>query len=100
MKSKQIEIYNQIREKYPNPKIANDCDLGKGDYCVGGACTLFTGDTSRIPLGYRINEALIKLNPCFDMDSNVGRLIYQTNDKGDFEGAWELVKQALIQNHD
>lgn len=94
--SEQIQKYRKIRKLYPNPKRASL--VGHGDYCVGGACVLYTNGTNSIPLPETINQALIKLNPKVT-SGYYGREIMENNDMENFNEAWDLVRKALVSGH-
>ena len=91
----------EIRKAYPNPEMARGCGGHQaGDrrhYCVGGALVKFLGNEDKHShfngfCLHCIGESLIEANPNVKM----GQFPFTSrNDRGDFEGAWQALKEAL-----
>jgi len=91
-------LTTEIRSKYPHPVKSENNLNDPGCYCVGGACTLHAGYGIRFPLSNEIANAILKYNKSvnYEQAKVYGMCIVELNDKGNFDGAWEILNLALI----
>ncbi len=84
----------EIRKAYPNPSTV--AERKEDSYCVGGAFMQFIGIDAKFPTG-NLFHVLQCTNPNLraSMHIQAGMKIMCANDSGDFEGAWQALKEAL-----
>ncbi len=92
----------KIREQFPRPAEAT-CGF-QGDYCVGGALSLFLARKESPPIAelpfpneLELSDTIQKVNPDLTPQEaySYAEDIIFFNDKGEFEKAWEILQKAL-----
>lgn len=100
-----MESVAAIRDKFPCPSTPGS-DLGKNNYCVGGAFLLFwhgielnsyVPRKERFPDPDKLQRILLATNPALDWSTagEYAQDITRQNDKGRFETAWIALEMAL-----
>lgn len=100
-----MESVAAIRDKFPCPSTPGS-DLGKNNYCVGGAFLLFwhgidlnsyVPRKNRFPDTGKLLQILLAANPALNRPTaeKYARDITWQNDKGRFETAWIALEMAL-----
>ena len=84
----------ELKEKYPNP---SSCFTG--DYCVGGALVLESGDVYSHPDATRLSVHLLQQNAQLTKEEalSFAELVIEANDAQEYEFAWSHLNNAL--NH-
>lgn len=94
-----MRLIETLRTEYPDPVTTYDRDPQFG-YCVGGALCMHLGGKERFPDEWALTDILLTANPKLHHFDAVyfAKGIIDSNDKGEFEDAWQWLDTALNHN--